>query len=253
MAIFWKGGSSRGCLPVFRQESLALWMPNLLDLSLVASLLRSGIVLLSFCMLAQLCRGQLQLNCWAAPSVQTITLQEATITQGYRPMLGGEGGLRLRYDFANGFGLRLGGGFLTKGANLEVEADSLGGHSAGLAALRAFHGAILVGAEYRSALNARLSLSGSLDIVLGKLINSKVHMIEGTGTLVYKDFFLPEFAGMDLGLALQYQLSNGMGFRFSPTLELQINYAYRSSFFKPKFVGFAPRMEFYLSLNFQKR
>lgn len=224
-------------------------MPILLDLSLVASRLRIGVALVCFCLLSQFCLGQFQLNCWAAPAVQTIALQEATITQGYRPMLGGEGGLRLRYDFANGFGLRLGAGILTKGANLEVEADSVGGHSAGLAALRAYHGAILVGAEYRSVLNGKVSLLGSVDIVLGKLVQSKLRMLEGTGSLVYKDFFLQEFAGLDLGLALQYQLANGMGFRFSPTLELQINDAYRSRFFKPKFVGFDPRIEFYIPLN----
>jgi hypothetical protein len=249
MAIFWIGGSSRGRLPVFWfcWDLLFFTMTCRILQPLVRLVWKISLALI-LVLSAQAGTCQLYIGVHGAPALQTIRIQEATITEGYRVAVLPQAGLRLRYDLGDQFGVRLGGSLLVKGANLLLQPDSTNDSVSGLASLQAQYICISVGGEYRKSLHPRLSLIGSLDLVVGKLQKTQLRIRDGNGSVSFADFFFQNYFALDIGLALQYQFPGGVGFRLSPTWEVQLNHAYQSDFFQTNFFGFAPRLELFIPL-----
>lgn len=195
--------------------------------------------------------GQIHLGIDAAPAVQTITLREATITRGYKATLLPQAALRLRHDLGKdlGLGLRLAVGWLPKGAIVWFAADSINGFPAGETKLQAQYAAARLGAEYKIGISEGFSALGSMDFVYGRLARTHRKLLGDAAEGDFDDFFSKKFFGLDFGLAVEYRFPNGIGLRFAPTLEVQLNKAYRSSFFWPEFRGFAPRIEFFIPIS----
>jgi hypothetical protein len=192
--------------------------------------------------------AQLYIGVEAAPGFETITLREATITRGYNLAVMPQAALKLRYDYGAHIGLRLGFGWMPKGAKVWFGDDSTNGISSGTSTLQARYVAARAGFELRTAVSPRFSVLGCMDFVFGKLGQSRRILPNRKGSVPFDDFFADGFFGLDFGIAVQYQFEGGIGFRLTPTLEIQLNQAYQSNFFMPEFRGFSPRMEIFFPI-----
>ena len=192
--------------------------------------------------------AQIYLGADGAYSFETITLREATITRGYKVALMSQGSLRLRYSPSERFGLRLGLGWMPKGARVFFAADSVNGYPEGWTQIQARYVAGRFGVEIGTNIKDGFSVAGTMDFVLGKLAQSRRKLPETRKYVSFNDFFTKSFFGLDFGISLQYKLPSGFGVRFVPTLEIQLNQAYQSNFFFPEFRGFAPKFEIFIPL-----
>lgn len=190
--------------------------------------------------------AQLYIGIQAAPAVQTIYFQEATITSGYGAALLPQASLRLRYDVGQGLGFTLSGGWFAKGALVTLPPDSSNHFVPQSAVLESDYFAVGAGVEYRIPVAQRMQFLGRLEVIYGHLHHAHRKSRGVSTPLPY--FFTTHYAGLDIAIALQYTWPSRMNLRFAPALEIQANHAYHSAFFLTKYLGFAPRVELYIPL-----
>jgi hypothetical protein len=205
-------------------------------------------ILLVLTLVSGAVKAQFALGLEAAPALETITLREATITRGYNLIVVPQAALRLRYESSKHVGLRLSAGWMPKGAKVWFEADRINGYPEGSSPLQARYLAGKLGLELKAPFSDVFAALGSLDFVYGRLVQARRVLPDGDA-IPFDDFFSKGFFGLDFAVELQYRLLSGIEFRFAPTLEIQLNQAYKSNFFQPEFRGFAPKIAVYFPID----
>ena len=206
----------------------------------------------AFLQIALALNGQLLLGVEAGPSIQTITESEATLTESYQAMVLPNAGLDLTYDFQNKYRIQLRSGFSQKGAKLNqdlgdtVKTRLLATYiyvNAGLAyqVVKSSFGCVLIGADFDLGFLNR----GRFD---WELKNGKI--VDG---ILVKGFFANPYLGLNIYAAYEYQLGNGLILGFQPKINLGLNDAFNTQFFKPRFFGFSPNLRISIPIAFKEK
>ncbi|MEM7038106.1 MAG: hypothetical protein AAF570_14070 [Bacteroidota bacterium] len=193
-------------------------------------------------------KAQQEIGLWVGPGLQTIDVKEAVLTDGFKVAILPELGLRYRTQVADHFWATASLGWLAKGARISDPpssiADSVPPQT--FIVLQANYVNASVGLEARYDINDQVHVFGQADFAVGFLLGGFFrNTFYSRGDPLHKvdldGFFRSPYLGVDIGGGIGFHLSDRIHARIAPVLELQLNRAYNSNVFIPKFVGFVPR------------
>ncbi|MEM0995921.1 MAG: hypothetical protein AAGN35_02530 [Bacteroidota bacterium] len=189
-------------------------------------------------------------------AIQTIEETQAVLSSGWQVAIMPQLSVRLRYQFREVFGLRGGLQYLRKGGRVPVTSEEFPEAAAanGFLFLEGRYAALNLGVYARATPTDRVRLEGMIDVVGGFLLNGV-----NRNTLFPRDhpqrvipvsnLFNDSYLALHLGGSAAFRLSDGVWIYLQPTLEAQLNNAFRSTVFVPRFVGFVPMIGFNYALD----
>lgn len=180
--------------------------------------------------------------------LQTIDEREAQLVSGYQlaPMF--QGAVRVGKMVTDYFGARVGLHLQQKGARVPaVDTDTLSGSNAtGFIILRGTYINVSAGAFARGDVSDGLALGAALELVggfnvAGAFVNTLYDVGDPLRKTVVSDFFERPFIGVDLSGHVAFKMGETSALVVGPALEIQLNRAFTSVIFVPRFVGFGLR------------
>lgn len=181
----------------------------------------------------------------AGPSIQNLRVVEGTVTDGYRPLPMGEGGLLLGYDVSPNFSIYMAAAVLERGARLRTYPTLDHPYDEYWIHVRSRFMEGRLGVQAFAPIKGGLAVAGDVALAFGPLVGVSTIELED-GRVVKRSQgkvgFYSEYAGLSLGAGLNYEFDGGIRAFFLPTLQVQLNQALKSNTFSYKYGGLAFRL-----------
>lgn len=178
------------------------------------------------------------------PSIQNLRVVEGTVTDGYQPMLMGEGGLLIGYDVSPNFSIYGATVVLERGAKLRTYPTLDHPYDEYWVYVRPKFIEGRLGVQAFAPIKGGLALAGDVGFAFGPLVGVSTIELED-GRVVKrsngKAGFYSGYAGLSLAAGLNYEFRGGIRTFFLPTLQVQLNEALKSNTFSYKYGGIAFR------------
>lgn len=183
--------------------------------------------------------------------VQSIQETEAVLSNGWQVALLPQAAVRLRYRKGDVFGLRFGVQILQKGGRIPVTSNEYPDAPAsfGFLILQGTYAAANAGISAGTAMGDKFRVEGFADVVAGAFVqgayrNSLFPKGHPARVVPVSNLFNASYFGIHLGGSVSWEMVPKCHLYLQPTLEAQLNNAFRSSVFVPRFVGFVPILGF---------
>lgn len=188
--------------------------------------------------------------------VQSIQETEAVLSNGWQVAFMPQLALRLRYRKGEVFGFRFGAQLLQKGGRIPATSTLYPDAPAatGFVIVQGTYAVANAGISAGTDLGSGFRVEGFIDLAAGvfmKGTNRNTLYPRGHPARVttVSNLFNTTYFGIHLGGSLGWEVAPQCLIYLQPTLEAQLNNAFRSSVFVPRFIGFVPLLGF--SYQFQ--
>lgn len=190
-------------------------------------------------------RAQWRWGLQFGPSIQSLRVVEGTVTEGYKPKMLAEAGFMLAYDIGPKMSVYQSTHVLERGAKLRSYPTLGHAYQQYWIHVRTQFLEMRLGIQGFAPVHRGLALAGDIGFAYGLLTGVNTVDLEDGKVVTRsngKAGFYEDYAGLNVGVGLNYEFHGGIRMFFLPSLQVQLNKALVSNTFVYKYGGLVFRV-----------